>query len=353
MGGIGPGPFAAMLLADHGAHVIRVDRPGATFGATDTMLRSRTLVTLDLKQAEDVLRLRQLIATADGLIEGFRPGVMERLGLDPRILLADNQRLVVGRMTGWGQTGPLAATAGHDLNYIALSGALAAIGLAERPIPPLALVGDLGGGGMVLALGMTAAFLHARNTGRGQVIDCAMAEGAALLMTAFYGLRAAGEWNDRRASNLLDGGAPFYATYETADGRFVTVAPLEPQFYKLLLRKLDIENEAAFTQQMDRDQWPAQSAKLAAIFRTRSRDEWCALLEQTDTCFAPVLSMAEAPNHPQARTRGSFVAVDGVTQPAPAPRYSQSPLAAPRPAVHRAFDVVLAEQKAIYRSADQ
>ena len=330
MGGIGPGPFCGMLLADHGAEVIRVERPGRSFGPTDTRARSRTLVTLDLKQSDDVATLKALAKTADGLIEVYRPGTMERLGLGPDVLHADNPRLVYGRMTGWGQTGPYAPWAGHDMNYIALSGALAAIGGADKPSPPLPLVGDFGGGGMMLAFAMSAALLHAQKTGEGQVIDCAMTEGAGLLMTALYGLHADGYWIDSRESNLLDGGAHFYAPYKTKDGKFVSLGPIEPQFYAQFLKLLGIAEDPDFAAQNDRSRWPRLKEKLAAIFITKTRDEWCAVFEHTDACFAPVMTMAEAPSHPHSVDRKAFVTVDGVVHPAPAPRYSTSTLEMPR-----------------------
>ncbi len=321
LGGIGPGPFAGMLLADHGADVVRIERRGTVTGAGDTMLRSRIIVELDLKDEGDVAKLRALAGAADGLIDPFRPGVMERLGLGPDALLADNPRLVYARMTGWGQTGPLADRAGHDINYVALSGALHAVGPAERPIPPLALLGDLGGGGMMLAFAMCSALLHAQRTGSGQVVDCAMAEGAALLMTAFYELSARGAWRaDQREANLLDGGAPFYGVYQTADHRFVAIGALEPQFYAQLLDLLDLAGEADFARRDDPSSWPLLRRRLEALFVTRTRDEWCNVFAGSDACFAPVLSMHEAPGHEQAIARQSFCTVDGIVQPAPAPR---------------------------------
>jgi alpha-methylacyl-CoA racemase len=330
MGGIGPGPFCGMLLADHGAEVIRVERPGRSFGPTDTLARSRTLVTLDVKNPDDLATLKALAKTADGLIEVYRPGTMERLGLGPDVLRSDNPRLVYGRMTGWGQTGPYAPWAGHDMNYIALSGALAAIGGPEKPSPPLPLVGDFGGGGMMLAFAMSAALLHAQKTGEGQVIDCAMTEGAGLLMTALYGLHASGDWVEERESNLLDGGAHFYAPYKTRDGKFVSLGPIEPQFYALFLKLLGLSDDPDFAAQHDRARWPRLKEKLTAIFATKTRDEWCAVFEHTDACFAPVMTMAEAPHHPHSAARKAFVTVDGVVQPAPAPCYSVSTLETPK-----------------------
>lgn len=332
--GIGPGPFACMMLADHGAEVIRIERPGGTAGGIpvddgkDILARNRRRVAVDLKSAEGVAVVRDLVATADGLVEGFRPGVMERLGLGPDVLIDANPRLVYGRMTGWGQTGPYAPVAGHDINYIALSGALHACGPADgKPIPPLNLVGDFGGGAMMLAFGMVSAILSAKATGRGQVIDCAMTDGSALLMSMIHSFRAQGFWADRRGVNLLDGGAPFYDSYETADGRYVAIGPIEPQFYALLREKAGLGRE--FDAQMDARRWPDQKAGLADVFRSKTRDEWCAILEGTDVCFAPVLSLDEAPAHPHNAARGTFIEVDGVIQPAPAPRYSATPTRSP------------------------
>jgi alpha-methylacyl-CoA racemase len=332
VGGIGPAPFAAMMLADNGADVIRVERPYVQPADTDVLARSRRLVNLDIKTSEGIASVVALAAEADGLIEGFRPGTMERLGLGPDFLLGINPKLVYGRMTGWGQTGPYSHAAGHDLNYIALCGALHSIGRDEgKPVPPLALVGDFGGGGMFLAFAMTAALIRALRTGEGQVVDCAMAEGAGLLMSAFYGLLAEGTWRDKRGVNVLDGGAHFYDVYETSDAKFISIGSIEPQFYRELRERIGLADDPAFDAQMDRASWPLLKQQIAAIFKTRSRDEWCALLEYTDVCFAPVLSMTEAPGHAHAVARKSFVDVNGVTQPAPAPRYSASVLAPPRP----------------------
>jgi len=330
LAGIGPGPFAGMMLADHGADVIRVDRPGARIDARDPLLRSRTLIGVDLKSPDGIAVIRDLVATADGLIEGFRPGVTERLGLGPDVLLAANPKLVYGRMTGWGQTGPYAAAAGHDINYIALAGALHAYGRAgEKPTPPINMVGDFGGGGMMLAFGMVSALLHAANTGEGQVIDVAMTDGAAVLMAIIWGFRANGMWSDDRGTNLLDTAAHFYDSYETADGKWIAIGSIEPQFYAELRRLTGLDADPAFDAQMDRAAWGPLKAKLAALFRTRSRDDWCDLMEMTDVCFAPVLSMAEAPAHPHNIARGTFVEAGGVVQPAPAPRYSRSATDAP------------------------
>ena len=323
LAGIGPGPFAAMMLADHGAEVIRIDRPGARIEARDPLLRSRRLIGVDLQSPEGKARVRELVKSADGLIEGFRPGVTERLGLGPEVLLADNPRLVYGRMTGWGQFGPYAHAAGHDINYIALAGALHAYGRAgEKPTPPINMVGDFGGGGMMLAFGMVSALLHAKTTGQGQVIDAAMTDGAATLMSMIWGFKANGMWSDDRGTNMLDTGAHFYDTYETSDGKFLSIGSIEPQFYAELRRVAGLAADKDFDAQMDRAAWGPLKAKLTALFLTKTRDEWCALMEMTDICFAPVLSMAEAPAHPHNAARGTFIEVGGVMQPAPAPRYS-------------------------------
>jgi len=332
--GIGPGPFAGMMLADHGAEVIRIERPNAAPGLapphTDILARSRRAVAIDLKRPQGIAVLRDLVRSADGLIEGFRPGVMERLGIGPDVLLADNPKLVMGRMTGWGQTGPWAGMAGHDIDYIALAGALHAYGRAgQQPTPPINMVGDFGGGGMLLAFGMASALLHAARTGQGQVIDCAMVDGAALLMSMIWSFRAAGFWQDERGVNLLDTGAHFYDTYETADGKYLAVGAIEPQFYAELRRLAGLAADPAFDAQMAASDWPALKQKLAAMIRTRSRDEWTAIFDGTDACVAPVLSMAEAPAHPHNAARGTFIQEQGVVQPAPAPRYSATPTRAP------------------------
>ena len=348
--GIGPGPMAAMLLGDLGADVIRVDRvrPAGPVRFDDPRHavheRSRRSIALDLQQpgaAEIVLRLA---AGADGLMEPFRPGVAERLGIGPEPCLARNPRLVYGRMTGWGQDGPLAKAAGHDINYIALTGVLAAIGPpGGKPVPPLNLVGDFGGGGMLLALGMVCGLLETARSGRGQVVDAAMVDGAALLFGAVFGMHAAGMWRDRRGANMLDGGAHFYDTYETKDGLYVAVGSIEPQFYALLLEKTGLK-DAPLPRQMDRDAWPAMKQRLAAIFRTKTREEWCTIMEGSDVCFAPVLSVAEAPHHKQAVARGAFVDIEGVAQPAPAPRFSRTPpVARVAPRRGEQTDQVLAE----------
>ena len=331
LAGIGPGPFCGMMLADHGAEVIRIDRAGTKSNPRDPLLRSRTTMQLDLKSPDDIAKLRELVKTADGLIEGFRPGVTERLGIGPDVLLADNPKLVYGRMTGWGQTGPYAAAAGHDINYIALSGVLGALGRAgDKPTPPINLAGDFGGGAMMLAFGMVSALLAVKNGAPGQVIDCAMTDGSALLMAMMWGFRAQGNWGDERGTNMLDTGAPCYDTYETADGEYVAIGSLEPQFYALLRDKLGIAADPLFDAQHDRTQWSTQKAKLTEIFKTKTRDEWCALMEATDVCFAPVLGFDEAVAHPHNRDRGTFIEVGGVLQPAPAPRYSATPCDPPR-----------------------
>ena len=330
--GIGPGPFAAMLFADMGAEVVRVERRGMArrplsllnAGPFDVLNRGRRVVAIDLKRPAGVEVAQRLVAQADALIEGFRPGVMERLGLGPDVCLGANPRLVYGRMTGWGQSGPLAPAAGHDINYIALSGALHAIGTPEQPLPPLNLVGDFGGGAMLLAWGMMAALWEARNSGLGQVVDAAMTDGAALLMAMMYGVKAGGLWTNERGANLLDGGAPFYGTYACADGKHLAVGPIEPQFYRLFLQKAGI-TDPDLAGQHDLTAWPGQREKLGAILRTRTRDEWCALLEGTDACVTPVLDLDEAPQHPHNQARQTFVVVDDVLQPAPAPRLSRTP----------------------------
>ncbi len=323
---IGPVPFAGMMLADHGAEVIRITRPGTAESADDPLLRSRSSVALDLKSSSDIVRLRELCSTSDGLIEGFRPGVMERLGLGPEVLLSDNKQLVFGRMTGWGQEGPLAARAGHDINYIALSGTLGALGrMGEQPTPPINLVGDFGGGGMLLSFGMVAALLAVRSGASGQVVDCAMTDGSALLMTMMWGFRAQGRWSDQRGTNLLDTGAPFYDTYETADRRYVAVGAIEPQFYAELRRVLGIAADPLFDRQDDKALWPAQKEKMAQLFKTKARDEWCALFDSVDACVTPVLSMEEALAHPHNQSRHTFITTGDVAQPAPAPRFSTLP----------------------------
>ena len=315
LAGLAPAPFAAMMLADHGAEVIRIERAGHAHpipAEKDILRRGRAeILTLDLKSPAGVARVRELARGAHGLIEGFRPGVMQRLGLGPDVLLGDNPRLVYGRMTGWGQEGPLAPVAGHDINYIALAGNLHGYGRAgEKPTPPANAVGDFGGGGMLLAFGMLAGIL----SGKGQVIDCAMVDGAALIAAQTWSLLAAGMWKDERGANLLDGGAAFYDSYECADGKFVAMGAIEPHFFAVLKEKLGLQRG-----QFD----PGLRDELTALFRQRPRDHWCALLEGTDGCFAPVLSMGEAPRHPHIAARGTLVEEEGMIQPAPAPRFRE------------------------------
>lgn len=339
---LGPCPMAAMILADLGAEVVRIERkpaPGAKPASDlfdpkiDILNRSRRVLTLDLKKPEGLAAARELVSKADILVEGYRPGVMERIGLGPDACLAANPRLVYGRMTGWGQTGPLAHAAGHDINYLSLSGALSAIGEAGgKPVVPLNLVADCGGGAMLLVVGVLAALTEARTSGQGQVVDAAMTDGSALLMTMMYTLKAMGQWSAERGSNLLDGGAHFYDTYRCADGKYLSIGPIEPQFYALFLDKAGI-TDPDFKLQWDRARWPELKRRLAAHLETRSRDEWCALLEGSDACVAPILSMDEAPEHPHNRARGTFIELDGVIQPAPAPRFSRSVPAQPRPPV--------------------
>jgi alpha-methylacyl-CoA racemase len=333
--GIGPAPFCAMMLADHGAEVIRIvppgaDRPGAFDLSKDVLARSRKFMIVDLKQPTGVEAVRDLCKTADGFIEGFRPGVMERLGLGPEPLLKDNPKLVYGRMTGWGQTGPRAHTAGHDINYIALSGVLDCVGRAGgKPTPPINLVGDFGGGGMMLAFGMLAAILHAQKTAQGQVIDCAMVDGSALLASMIWSLAAQGLWSDQRGSNMLDSGAHFYDTYACADGRHLSVGPIEAKFYTEFLSRLGIPETADYARQHDRALWPSLKERLASVFATKTRAEWCALFEGSDACVAPVLSLAEAPHDLHNAERKTFVNAGGVMQPRPVPRFSATPATDP------------------------
>lgn len=326
--GIGPGPFACMLLADLGADIIRIDRPGGSnpnFKAEakyQVVERGRPTITVDLKQAEGVNLVLSLVEKADALVEGFRPGVAERLGIGPETCHRHNPRLVYGRMTGWGQQGPLAQTAGHDINYLALSGALHAIGPKDgKPVPPLNLVGDYGGGSLYLALGMVSALLQARASGVGQVVDAAVVDGAISLMSMFYGRMAAGQWQDERGANMLDGGLPWYDTYLTADGKYIAIGALEPQFFAVLCEKIGLDSSYKETRH-DPGQWPQMRRDFERIFSSRTRDQWCDVLEGTDACFAPVLSLQEAALHPHNRARESLVDIDGVVQPAPAPRFS-------------------------------
>ena len=322
--GLGPAPFCCMLLSDLGADVLRIDRPGATYDRHDVLYRGRRSLVLDLKNEADRRTALALAEKADVLVEGFRPGVMERLGLGADAVLSRNPRLVYGRMTGWGQTGPLAPLAGHDVVYLALTGALHAIGPRERPVPPLNLIADFGGGALYLVVGILSALLHARASGEGQTIDCAMTDGSVSLLALQYGLHAGGDWKDARESNFLDGAAPDYNVYRCADGGFLAVSAMEQKFWDTLLAKLGVD-AADFGDREDESLWPAQRARLAAAFATRSRDEWCALFDGVDCCVAPVLSLAEAPAHPHHVARGAFSTVDGVVQPSPAPKFSRTP----------------------------
>jgi alpha-methylacyl-CoA racemase len=343
--GIGPGPFAAMLMSDMGADVVRIDRPGAAVDARDLALRGRRLVPLDLKHAASRNAALSLVERADVVIEGFRPGVMERLGLGPDVALRRNPRVVYGRITGWGQSGPLAHTAGHDINYISLPGALAAIGTRNGPpVPPLNLVGDYGGGSLYLVVGVLAALLEARRSGCGQVVDAAMCDGTASLMTQFMSLTAMGQWREQPASNFLDGGAHYYRAYECADGKHVSIGALEPQFYALLREKAGL-TDAAFDAQLDPAGWPDLSKRLEAVMRTRTRDEWCAVFDGSDACVAPVLGLSEAPLHPHLAARQTFVTHAGQLQPAPAPRFSRTPSAIQGPPGEPAEDVAALLQR--------
>jgi alpha-methylacyl-CoA racemase len=343
--GIGPGPFCGMLLSDLGADVVRIDRKGpGRASPADITARGRRSIALDLKKPEAVETCLRLMDEAEIIFEGFRPGVMERLGLGPEVALKRNPKLVYGRMTGWGQTGPLAQAAGHDINYIAISGALHAIGLGDKPVPPLNLVGDFGGGALYLAFGLLAALTHARATGQGQVVDTAMTDGAASLMSMFYGMKAMGVWNGDRRANLLDGGAHFYDTYACSDGKWIALGSIEPQFYALLLEKAGL-SDPAFGAQMDRSAWPDLKAKLAAVIAQKTRAEWTAIMEGTDICFGPVMDLDEAPLHPHNVARETFVTVSGVVQPAPAPRFSVTPgqIQGPPPAIGANTETALAD----------
>jgi len=326
MAGIGPGPFAGMLLADMGAEVISVERriDPKKKRLPDCSRRGKRSIALNLKSEEGINTLLQLVDKADVLFEGFRPGVMERLGIGPDVCLARNPKLVYGRMTGWGQTGPLAKAAGHDINYISLTGALYAMGRAnENPVPPLNLVGDYGGGGMFLVMGILAAVIEAKTSGKGQVVDAAMTDGSAILMAMFNSLHAMGLWSTKRASNLLDSAAHFYDTYETKDGKYVSIGSIEPQFYALLMEKAELDKET-FGFQMNQKEWPSMKEKIALIFKEKTRDEWCEIMEGTDVCFAPVLDFLEAQKHPHNVARQTYIEVDGMMQPAPAPRFSRT-----------------------------
>lgn len=337
MAGLGPAPFCGMMLADHGAEVIRVERPGDSgpregqVASTSVLNRSRRCIVLDLKEPDGVRVLLDLAGRMDGLIEGFRPGVMERFGLGPDTLISRNPRLVYGRMTGWGQTGPYAGMAGHDINYLAVSGVLSLLGReGSKPTPPANLLADFGGGGMLLAFGMVAALLHARISGQGQVVDCSMVEGAALLSGMICGFRAQGRWSGERGQNFLDTGAHYYEVYECADGRYVSIAALEPKFYAELRRVLGLTDDREFDDPDDKARWPVLKRKMAAVFITRTREQWCGIFKGKDACFAPVLSMDEAAVHPHNVSRNSFVSAGGVMQPAPAPRWSSGSTTEPR-----------------------
>lgn len=335
LGGIGPGPFAGMLLADQGADVIRIDRPAEAgrVSAHPILHRGRRSVTLDLKDPAGVEAVRKIIDTADALIEGFRPGVTERLGLGPEACLARNPRLVYGRMTGWGQDGPLAQAPGHDINYIAVAGALGALGAPdENPPVPLNLFGDMGGGGMLLALGITTALVSAQRTGAGQVVDAAMTDGTAVQLALIQGLVHTGRWEDRRGANLFDGGAPFYRTYRTSDAGYMAVGSVEPQFYASLVGLLGLADDPLFAAQHDRAAWPAMSRRLDEVFARRTREEWTALFDGTPSCVTPVYGMTEAATHPHNVARGTYYTEGGLLQPAPAPRLQGTPAPVPRPA---------------------
>ena len=331
LAGIGPGPFCGMMLADHGARVIRVERPGTSGrfgdgGNRDILNRNRERIELNLKDPAAIEQLKELVKDADALIEGYRPGVIERMGIGPDVLLGINPMLVIGRMTGWGQDGPMAPLAGHDINYIALTGALHSYGRAgEKPSFPVNAVGDFGGGGMMLAFGVVAGVLHARSGGQGQVVDCAMVDGAAILSAMTYTFLGNGQWRDERGVNLLDSGTHFYDTYETSDGKYISLGSIEPQFYALLMDKTGLTDDPDFAQQMNPAKWGELKARMTALILTKTRDEWCAIMDGTDICFAPVLSLKEAPQHPHNVARSTFVEDGGMVQPAPAPRFSATP----------------------------
>ena len=325
--GIGPGPFCAMMLSDMGADVVRIDRKSFAGRGTkyDVLNRGRRSIALDLKNSAAVEALLTMVEQADVLQEGFRPGVMERLGLGPEICQQRNPRLVYGRMTGWGQEGPLANAAGHDINYISLTGVLHSIGRpGQSPVPPLNLVGDFGGGGMLLAFGITCALLEARQSGKGQVVDAAMTDGSAALMAGIYGLKNMGVWSNDKGHNMLDSGSHFYDTYECADGRWISLGSIEPQFYALLREKAELD-ESLFDEQMKRESWPQKKVRLAAVIKKKTRDQWCEIMEGSDVCFAPVLNLDEAPEHPHNQARQTFVNLDGVKQPNAAPRFNRTP----------------------------
>ncbi len=342
LAGIGPGPFAAGLMSDMGAHVIRVERPLSSTPETpaiDTLNRGRSSIAVDLKHPDGIGVVLDLVSTADVLLEGFRPGVTERLGLGPEVCMDRNPALVYTRMTGWGQDGPYAQSAGHDINYIALSGALSLLGReGDAPVPPVNLVGDFGGGALYCAFGMVCGVLEARSSGQGQVIDVSMVDGSASLTNMMWTMKAMGFWSAERGTNMLDTGAHFYEVYECADGLHVSIGSIEPQFYAELLRVTGLTDDPGFQAQMDRPQWSHLKTRLADVMRTKTRSQWCDLMEHTDICFAPVLSMDEATMHPHNQARGTFTTVDGVTQPAPAPRFSRTPGAIQGPPVHAGAD---------------
>ncbi len=331
LAGIGPAPLCCSLMGDLGADVLRIDRNfDAGLGVprdrrTDLLRRGRKSVSVDLKHSKGVETVMRLIETADVVVDPFRPGVTEKLGLGPDECFARNKKLIYARMTGWGQTGPLAHAAGHDLNYLSLTGIVHAIGSKELPAPPLNVVADMGGGAMSMALGILAGVFEARNSGEGQVVDISMTEGSAYLALGVYGMAAVGDYNHERMSNVLDGGAHFYRCYETKDNKFVSIASIEAKFYDLLLEKTGLKGEENLPDQFDQSQWPAMSERLAAVFKTKTRDEWCEIMEGSDVCFAPVLTFNEAPDHPHNKARGTFVDVEGVAQPNPAPRFSRTP----------------------------
>jgi alpha-methylacyl-CoA racemase len=351
MAGLGPGPFCAMMLADHGADVIRIERPGSSADDGDCLARNRTVITLDLKRADARAIALDLCRDADGLIEGYRPGVMERLGLGPDALLSINPRLVYGRMTGWGQHGPLSQRPGHDINYIAVAGVLDMIGSrGGPPIAPGNFVGDIAGGGMMLAFGMVAALLRARISGAGQVIDCAMSDGAALVSATVWSLINAGKWKPERGTNVIDGGAHFYGTYQCRDGKYLALGSAEPQFYAELRRIVGLD-EDAFQHQRDQTLWPHLRARLEQVFKTRSQAEWMALLDGSEACVSPVLSPHEAMNHPHNRARQTFLANGAAIHPAPAPRFSAAQPRAPEPASRSASDTLAVLQRLGYDEA--
>ena len=326
MAAIGPVPFCAMMLSDMGAEVIRIDRLSqkGSGSSANVLYRGRKSVAFDLKNSIALDSTLRLSDQADVILEGFRPGVMERLGLGPEVCLERNPKLIYGRMTGWGQSGPLSHAAGHDINYISIAGALGSMGYADRPpAPPLNLIGDFGGGAMYLLAGILAAIVERNSSGKGQVVDAAMTDGTASLLSPFYGLMAMGMWSTERYSNRLDGGAFYYGSYECSDGKYISLGSLEPQFYALLLEKCGITDET-FKEQSDQEAWPIKREKMEALFKTKTQQEWCGILEGTDVCFAPVLNLKEAPDHPHNKTRQTFVKVQGVTQPAPAPRFSRT-----------------------------